>query len=333
MLHRSKKSQQVLGIHVSRSALTLARVLRHPDALEITQLFHEPLPRDPGTWPADRVGAVLRLAKRSVNMNAEQAHITLASDLAPNHFFTMPAMKPDQMANAVKLQLENKWGSAGSELCFEFKAFEKRGERCRVFAPSIPLETLHQILASFLAVKCRIDLLEVEAVSVTNLLVHCDLVSSAPVAVLDVGPEASEIHIVRRKRVVLSRSIAKPENEAIKIDDDPVAPRKEESVGTPVEGVGLDPNYAGRLSREANKTLDYFEIELLAPPVERMLLIGEASGSPALVSYLGQELDLTVRPVGAGNRIQDRTGQFEPALHAVAAAAAAGERQGASDEN
>lgn len=331
MFGRRKDRQEILGVHVGRDALTVVRVVKRPGAAEVTGVFHEPLQRNPSTWPVERVSAALRHARRGLNMRAEEVRMTLASDLAPASFLILPSVKGEQLANAVKLQLENKRGNTGADLCFEVIVLEKRGERCRVFAPCLPRETLRLILTSFLEVNCPVDTMEVEAVSLTNLLVQCGLTSTDPIAALDVGPGGSEIHIIRRKKIALSRPISRPEADAAKGEEDgkvASAPAPAENGGN---GTGLNAAYSARIVREANKTLDYFEIELLSPPVTRLLLFGEGAAAPELPPMLARDLELEVGLLETGTTLKDETGQFEPTRHGLAAAAALGE--GVPDES
>jgi Tfp pilus assembly PilM family ATPase len=78
---------------------------------------------------------------------------------------------------------------------------------------------------------------------------------------------------------------------------------------------------------EANKSLDYFEIERLADAVERVLLLGENARQPALIETLERDLELPVSPLtldaaDGGRRQTDATGRFDWAHHSLALAAA-----------
>jgi len=325
VIGRRNKAPEVLGIHVGRETLTIARVAKRNGDAELLQLAHEPLTRDPGGWPVELVAEKLRKAKKTVNLRAEEAKITLSSDLAPTCFFVMPPMKGEQLDEALKLQLHNKWGNSGSELSYDFDIVEKRGERCRIFAPSIPTERLRLILGSFLDVNCMIDWMEVEGVSLANLLVYVGLAGAKPVGALHVGSNWAEIHIVRRKRIVLSRPIDKLENESSQTDN-ATQPRAQAGAhGTEAESPGPSSSYMGRVAREANKTLDYFEIELLSPAVERLILVGQTADSARLPGFLAEELELEVDTLDTGQRIHDATGQYQPNVHGLAVAAAIGE--------
>ena len=120
LVPRKKKTPEALGIHVGRDALTIVRIAKLPDRISILQLYSEPLPRLPSIWPADLAAENLREARKSVDVRAEEARMTLASDLAPCHFLVMPPMKGEQLKDAIKLQIQNKSGSAASDLSYQF---------------------------------------------------------------------------------------------------------------------------------------------------------------------------------------------------------------------
>ena len=329
MFGRKKNDPQVIGIHVGRNTLTTARVATEDGVAHVQELFSEPLPRIPAGWPVELVAEKLRLAKRSVNLKAEVARITVASDLAPTYFFVVPPMKGEQLENALKLQLENKWGNAGSDLSYHFQVIEKRGERCRVFAPSIPTERLRLILSSFLDINCHIDSMEVEGVSLANLMLYCGFAGAAPVAALLVCPNWGEVFILSRKRIALSRAIPKLETDTAVGEDGPLD--VPEAVAD-ADGQGaLSPAYLGRIAREANKTLDYFEIELLAPAVTSLYLVGESAETVELPAFLHEELEIQVKVLDTGEKVVDDTGMYEPALHGLAVAAAIGEAKAGED--
>jgi len=325
VIGRRNKIPEALGIHVGRDTLTIARVAKRAGELELLQLVHEPLARDPGGWPVELVGEKLRKARKRINLKAEQAKITLSSDLAPTHFFVMPPITGDQLDEALKLQLQNKWGNTGSELSYQFQIVEKRGERCRIFAPSIPTERLRLILGSFLDVNCMIDWMEVEGVSLANLFVYSGLAGTKPVGALQVGSNWAEIHILRQKQIVLSRAIGKLESDPSQTDSGTQTRVEAGGPGAEIEAPSLSSSYMGRVAREANKTLDYFEIELLSPAVERLILVGETAGSAGLPGFLAEELELEVDVLDTGNRMHDATGMYQANVHGLAVAAAIGE--------
>lgn len=323
MFGRRKKAPEVVGIHVGRNTLTIIRVVRNAGEPEVVELFSESLPRDPSGWPVERVGDTLRKAKKVMNLKAEEAKITVSSDLAPSDFLVVPPMRGEQLENACKLQLESKWADTGSSLCYQFQVLDKRGERCRVFAPSIPTERLRLILASFLEVNCCIDSMEVEGVSLANLMLYCGLAGTTPLGALQVSPNWGEIYIVSRRRLALSRPVTKLETDVGKLENDaadsvPVDLSAEDGTVT------LSSGYLGRIAREANTTLDYFEIELLSPAVDSLVLFGDAAEVAGLPGFLAQELELEVSLLDTGEKIQDSTGQYEPTLHGLAVAAAIG---------
>jgi Tfp pilus assembly PilM family ATPase len=329
-LGRKKKNPEPLGIHVGRTRLTIVRVAENDDGVtEILELFSRELNRDEAGWPVELIRSTLADARREVNLKAKDARMTVASDLAPSHFLVLPVMKGEKLSNAVKLQLQNKWGNDGSDLSFQYQPLEKRGDRCRVFAPSIPTERLRLLLGSFAEVNCPIDSMEVEGVSLANLMVRTGLLDGAPISAIQVEPAWGEIYLFRRKQVVLSRPIPKQEGDftssgehaAVDADPEENQPGGSETAD-PADRLGSV--YLGRVAREANKTLDYFEIELLSPPVERLFLIGEAADTPGLAEFLAGHLELAVEALGDSDHIHDTTGAYEPALHALAVAAAAG---------
>jgi len=328
LLSRKSKTPEALGIHISRDALTVARVARFSDHTKVLQLFSDSLPRDPGGWPVERVREKLAAARKSIGFKIEKARVTLPSDLAPTHFFMVPIMKGEQLRNALKIQIENKWGNAAADLRYEFVTLEKRGERCRVFAPSIPMERLRLILESFAAVNCPLDVVEVEGVSVANLAAYCGLADGAPVGVLQLAPQWAEIYILRRRKTVLSRAIMKLEDDPNRPEDEGPPSDSDEADGGAHATPDVASSYLGRVAREANKTLDYFEIELLLPAVERLILLGGTAEAPGLSAFLEKELELQVDVLDTGSRIQDKTGEYEPARHGLAVAAALGEQRG-----
>ena len=312
---RRRGETEALGIHVSRSAVTFARVVRQPDTVEVLELFSEALPREAAKWPVPLAARKLRLARRAVNLGAEEAAITVAGDLAPSHFFSMGILPDDQLGDAVKLQIENKWGSSPPQFSFQYVVLDQRGDRCRVLGVSIPIQTLKMILASFRDVNCKVDSMEIESISMANLLVYCRVARSAPVAVLNIGPFSSEVHIISRKKLALSREITLPERAG-----DGASVFTEDADGEP----RLDPACVQAIVREANKTLDYFEIEMLSPPVQRLVLVGKGARDAGLTEALGRELGLKAGPLDTGEYVSDATRRFDPTLHGLAVATALG---------
>lgn len=323
---KEKKIQESIGIHVGRRSLTIVRIAKPPGQIEIKQLFHTQMARPLSTWPHEIVAEALGKMKHDVNLKIERVNLTLPSDIAPNHFLMVPSVKDDQLDGVVKLQLANKWSAQEGELSYQFQVLEKRGDRYRMFTASIPLVRLKQILHSFGAVKLPIDLVEVESVSAANLVSYCRTVN-ATTAILNICPDWAEMTILRRDRVALSRPILKFEHDGA-ADTNPGTGSTVTTVATPK---GEDPNnvlgawYLDRVGREINKTLDYFEVELLCPRVERLLLIGEAASVAGLDKLLAQRLDIDVEVLDTGRKITDCTNNYDPTLHGLAVAAAAGE--------
>jgi len=324
LLPRKKKTPEGLGIHVGRDTLTIVRAAKLPAKTEVRQLYSEPLPRLPTVWPQDLVAEALHAAKKSIDLKAEEARITLTSDLAPSHFLVMPPMKGEQLRDALKLQIQNKSDNTTAELSYQFHVLEKRRERCRVFVPSIPTERLRQILGSFIEVNCQIDSMEVEGVSFANLLVHAQVSENAPVAVLLIGRSWGEIFIFRRGKVVLSRSVSKLDADAGSTDGATSAGATAVELDLNDDNEGMDATHLGHLVRETNKTLDYFEIELLSPAVEHLFVAGEGSDAPGLTGFLQDQLKLHVSALDTGDGIEDTTGEYEPVLHGLAVAAVMG---------
>jgi hypothetical protein len=331
LLKRNQEAPEVLGIHVGRNTLTVARIAKRPGVTRLLQLFHADLPRDPGGWPVQLAGEVLKRARRTVNLRCDEAHVTLAGDLAPSQFFLMPSMGRDQLENALKLKLEEKWGKVAAGLCYEIQTVEKRGDRCRVFAASMLSELLRCVLGSLAEVNCHVDVMEVEPITAANLLAYCGLSRNAPIAVLSIAHNWSEIAIVRHKKVVLTRAIPKVEDEDAGIEAD-AGPR----LGGEILPLGddvppLDPSYLGRVALEANKALDYFEIELLSPAVERLILTGRAARVDRLAPLIGDELQLACGPLDTEGKIEDETGDYDPPRHGLAVGAAIGEEAYSED--
>ncbi len=314
MLGRTKKSPKVLGIHVGHNALTMANVLLKDDVVEVLELFRHSFSREPGGWPAEEVSVLLRKARKKINLKSEVTRLTVSSDLAPSNYFIMPPLDESQLDNAVRLKLENKLGDSAGEICHQAVISERHGERCRVFACSISAQKQRLILDSFMDSNCPVDAMEVEGVSVTNLMVRAGLDQTYPVAVMQIAPEWSEMYIVARKKLTLSRPILKLGTSHLTADED------EE----PEQADGPSERYLDRIVREANKTLDYFEIELLSPAVRRLFLLGESADRSELTDFLARRLELEVNVLDTNDAIEDHTGKFEPTVHGLAVAAAAG---------
>ena len=324
---RKHKAPEALGIPIGRDALTIVRIAKLSNRTVVRQLYSELLPRLPSVWPGDLVAEKLREAKKSVDLKVQEARITLASDLAPSHFLVMPPMKGEQLREALKLQVQNEWGSAAPDLSYQFQILEKRRERCRIFVPSIPTERLRQILGSFLGVNCRIDSMEVEGVSFANLLANAQTSENAPVGVLLIGASWGEVFIFRRNKIALSRAITKSDTDGGSTDDGSASQAEpDEEVGAGAGGPALDMGHLRHVARETNKTLDYFEIELLSPAVEQLFVAGDGSDSPDLPAFLQAKLELRASVLDTGSGIEDATGEYEPARHGLAVAAAMGGR-------
>ena len=320
---RKHKVGETLGIHIGRDTLTIVRIAKLSDRTEVRQLYSEPLPRLPSVWPGDLVAEKLRDAKKSVDFKAQEARITLAGDLAPSHFLVMPPMKGEQLREAIKLQIQNEWGNAAPDLSYQFQILEKRRERCRIFVPSIPTDRLRQILGSFLDANCQIDSMEVEGVSFANLLANTQVSENAPVGVLLIGASWGEVFIFRRNKIALSRPMTKSDNDGNSTDEGSAL---ETEPDEETAGHALDTGHLRHLIRETNKTLDYFEIELLSPAVERLFVAGDGADSPELPVFLQAKLELKAGVLDTGNGIEDTTGEFEPARHGLAVSAAMGGR-------
>ncbi|MFW6157816.1 MAG: hypothetical protein ACOC8E_00490 [Planctomycetota bacterium] len=319
LLQRKKSVPRIMGIHVGRQALTLARIVVKDGVIVVRELFRELLPREPGGWPVEKVSTLLRRAKRQISLKSDVTRLTVCSDLAASHYFILPPLKGEQLDSAVKLKLENKLNNSASEMSYQSATVERHGERCRVFATSIPTQKLRLILGSFLEASCPVDSMEVEGVSVTNLLARAELVNGRPIGVMQINPDWSEVYIVVHKKLTLSRPILKLEPAAAAADDsDPPGSQPKD------DPEGPSSHYLARIVREANKTLDYFEIELLSPAVERLLLFGQSALLAELPDYLAQQLELDVSVLGKVGALEDETGEFEPTLHSLAVAAAAG---------
>jgi len=325
-LSRKRNRTEGVGIHIGTRSLTLVRAVRPPGTPRILQLFSEPLPRQPGEWPVRAVAEKLARARTAVNLSAEIAGMTVSSDLAATDFLDLPKLDGEQLAEAVRLQLGSRHG-AGAQVSHEFVVLERYRERCRVFAASIPTPTLKVMLDSFLAVRCKVDAVGVDSVSLAALLSRLGLAGVAPVAVLNVGPQWSEIHILKKGKIAFSRPILKPEVE----EAGPAEKRHEPSPARGEEPAGLSASHLTWVAREANKTLDYFEIELLSQAVDRMFLIGEGTQDPALADALRGELQLEVGVLAVDGKVEDETGRFVPALHALALAAALHEEGGSEN--
>ncbi len=325
---QKRKTPEALGIHIGRDSLTIVRVAKLQNRTEIRQLYSEPLPRPPSVWPGDEVAEKLRDAKKSIDLKVQEARITLASDLAPSHFLVMPPMKGEQLREALKLQVQNEWGGAAPDLSYQFQILEKRRERCRIFVPSIPTDRLRKILASFLDVNCQIDSMEVEGVSFANLLANAQTPENAPVGVLLIGAGWGEVFIFRRNKIALSRAITKSDTDGSSTDDGQASEAEpDEEVGAGADGPAPDMGHLRHVARETNKTLDYFEIELLSPAVERLFVAGDGSDSPDLPAFLQAKLELQASVLDTGDAIEDTTGEYEPARHGLAVAAAIGGRK------
>jgi len=165
----------------------------------------------------------------------------------------------------------------------------------------------------------------VEGVSLANLFVYSGLAGTKPVGALQVGSNWAEIHILRQKQIVLSRAIGKLESDPSQTDSGTQTRVEAGGPGAEIEAPSLSSSYMGRVAREANKTLDYFEIELLSPAVERLILVGETAGSAGLPGFLAEELELEVDVLDTGNRMHDATGMYQANVHGLAVAAAIGE--------
>jgi hypothetical protein len=322
MLGRRKKVPEVVGIHVGRSALTVVRTGLGPDRVELRQLFHAPLPRAFAAWPTETARSVLQEARKAVNLKVDTVRLTLCGDLAPAHFFMLPS-SPDrgELDKTIKQQLADKWGQQAGELVSRHVTLETRGDRSRVCCISIPLERLRLILASLAEIGCLVDSVESECVTVSNL-VGGRSDNGSPIGVLNLSPAWGEIHVVRRDRIALSRSICRA-------DDKGNGSGAEDALDWTAPPPGGEASVAhgalGHLCVEANKTLDYFELELMAPAVRRVFLIGEAANTPQLADTLSDQLDLTVEAFESGESLEDRTGAYAPTLHSLAVAAATGE--------
>ncbi|MFO7897811.1 MAG: hypothetical protein R6V58_01995 [Planctomycetota bacterium] len=319
LLRRKKNLPKIMGIHVGRQAVTLARVVLKDGVIVLRGLFRESLRREPGGWPVEKVSALLRRAKREISFKSDITRLTVCSDLAASHYFIVPPLKGDQLDSAVKLKLENKLNNSASEMSYQSVTVERHGERCRVFATSIPTQKLRLILGSFLEASCPIDSMEVEGVSVTNLLARAELADGRPIGVMQINPEWSEVYIVVHEKLTLSRPILKLEPGSAAADD------SEAGVSEPKDDPkGPSSHYLARIVREANKTLDYFEIELLSPAVERLFLLGQSAVLAELPDYLAQQLELDVSVLDTAGALEDETGEFDPTLHGLAVVAAAG---------
>jgi Tfp pilus assembly PilM family ATPase len=150
-------------------------------------------------------------------------------------------------------------------------------------------------------------------------------------AVLGITHNWSEISIVRQRKVVLTRSIARVEEEDAGVEADAGPRLGSEPFKLGDEIPDLEPAYLGRVAREANKTLDYFEIELLSPAVERLLLTGRGACVDELAPLVGDELQLNCSPLDTEGKVEDDTGEYDPRLHGLAVGAAIGEEAFSED--
>jgi len=331
LLRRRKRHPETVGIHVGRGAMTVARVGSAKGKPCVLNVFSEALPRRPDEWPAERVAAFVRKARKAVPLQAASVTLTLASDLAATSFLDMPCLGADQLAEAVALELDDVWKRESDRpISYQFEILHSYPDRYRVFVASIPMTRLRLILTTFADAGCKIDAMEVETVSLANLLSATGAADSAPLAVLDVGPTWGEIHILKGDKVLLSRSVMKADVEEVSAGSPKGTTSNAGSTRTVPNGV-LPTTRLPWIVQEAGKTLDYFEIELVAQPVERLFLMGESSQDARLPGMLQDDLSLDVELLNCGGALEDRTGDLDLPHHALAVAAALSEGAGRAD--
>jgi len=328
LLRRRKKHPETVGIHVGRGTMTVARVGSAKGKPCVLKLFSEALPRRPNEWPAKSVAAFVKKAKKAVPLQAASVTLTLASGLVRTSFLDMPCLGADQLAEAVVIELDDVWRRESDRpISHQFEILHSYPDRYRVFVASIPIARLRLILTTFADAGCKIDAMEVETVSLANLLSAAGATDSAPLAVLDIGPAWGEIHILKGDKVLLSRSVMKADGEEGPAGSPKGTTSDADSTRTAPKGA-VPTTRLPWIVREAGKTLDYFEIELVAQPVERLFLMGESSQDARLPGMLRDDLSLDVELLNCGDALEDRTGDLDLPRHALAVAAALSEGAG-----
>jgi Tfp pilus assembly PilM family ATPase len=316
-----RKDSESIGIHVGSDRMTVLRAARQQNLVRVVQMASERLLRRPGEWPAGAVADFLRRARRAVKFKVRSVGMGLASDLAATTVLDMGGRDGPMLAEAVSQRLQEQHRGASAQLTFDFEVTERFQERCHVWAVSMPLPMLKLILATAREAPLKVDAVLGQSVALARLLEFSGLFGRAPVAALCLGKLWSGLHIFKDRKVAFSRILAPTD---LREQDDPSAGTASAGSEEGSEAEALSgPAYApGWLVSEVGKCLDYFEIELLSEAVERVFLVGEGARAEEVRETLIHDLSVDVAPMELGERVEDRTGEFDGSRHALALAAA-----------
>lgn len=267
------------------------------------------------TEPEILAKATLNLFKHRLigDITTRRVAMAIPSYRSYSRSMQLPKLKPEELDEAVKLEVEQYSPVALDELYIDYKITGGDAENMEVFAAAIPKKIVDSYLELGKLLGLETILIETTMASAARLF-SIDEKSDIATVIIDFGSLSSDVAIFRGDIVVtgtvpsgglvFTRSIADKlkvsENEAatIKTHYGLAASKKQKEITAALEPV------LTQLAKEIRRMIRYYEERYgTEKPIGQIIALGGGANMPGLAGYLTNDLRLPVRTYDPWNYI------------------------------
>jgi type IV pilus assembly protein PilM len=307
-----------VGLDIGAGAIKVVELARGRDGYRIARLgsartpvgaLLEGVAADP-----EKLGAAIRAALEEAGIRHRRVVTALGSRAAVVREIQIPEMPEEELRNAVRFEAERYVPVAGEDLRVDYQVVEEVQEGARkqlsVLFAAARAEVVEGFVRALQVAGLGAEVLEVTAFALAR--VFRQEAMEGPVLVADIGADTTEILIVHRDRLHLSRTLVTGGNTltravAAALDLEPGAAEvvKEEKAVAPVGSLPAEDPSSARVAEaispvladivtEIRRSAEFFLTRSGGREIHKVLLAGGTARIPNLSAFFADELGLPV---------------------------------------
>jgi len=284
-------SNKLLAIDWDRRNLRLVSVRLRADGVELLKAVSAPIPAGLALDDAESLGAFIREAVRQAKIGTRRALLSVSRDQVVLNTLPMPPAEANDLPNMVRFQIAKELPFAAEQATIDFAIrgeFDPR-EASTVLVAAVRNEQLqfYERVAAEAGLTVERIGLRPHANLIAVLAKAADLESKS-VLVVDVGPQLSEINIIREGGLAFSRaaSVSIPEGERLgeahlqdsRIESLPLLERQIDEAARQA---------VGNLMVEVLRSYEAYRATEPAATLDRVVVCGATGLEPQLAETLG----------------------------------------------
>ncbi len=284
-------SNKLLAIDWDRRNLRLVSVRLRADGVELLKAVSAPIPPGLAMDDAESLGAFIREAVRQAKIGTRRALLSVSRDQVVLNTLPMPPAEANDLPNMVRFQIAKELPFSAEQATIDFAVrgeFDPR-EASTVLVAAVRNEQLqfYERVAAEAGLTVERIGLRPHANLIAVLAKAADLESKS-VLVVDVGPQLSEINIIREGGLAFSRaaSVSIPEGERLgeahlqdsRIESLPLLERQIDEAARQA---------VGNLMVEVLRSYEAYRATEPAATLDRVVVCGATGLEPQLAETLG----------------------------------------------